>query len=123
MFVLALRKYSYALPRNFRLIPASSASPQAVSFSILMSLLSFISRLGRPCFACVCVCVFFLCDMQAIAHADKLFGEEGQGWKVPPLYPAVASRMDRWASGGSALIRWGSFVKGVQQQVRLRSPA
>ena len=59
-----------------------------------------------------------VCVVQAIAHADNLFSEEGNGWKVPSLHPAAAVRIERWAKEGTSLVRWAGFVTAVQQQVR-----
>lgn len=54
---------------------------------------------------------------QAISHADKLFGQEGEGWAAPPLYPAMARRLERWAGEGSTMVAWPKFFSAVQRQV------
>lgn len=59
--------------------------------------------------------------VQAIAHADSLFSEEGNGWSVPTLHLAAAVRIDRWVKEGTILVRWAGFVTAVQQQVRTAS--
>ncbi|CAN0025441.1 unnamed protein product, partial [Ectocarpus sp. 12 AP-2014] len=58
---------------------------------------------------------------EAIAHADKLFGQEGEGWAALPLYPSLARRVERWSGEGSTLVRWPKFVTAVQRQLCSRS--
>eukprot|EP00752_Nemacystus_decipiens_P009822 g8764.t2 len=52
-----------------------------------------------------------------IAHAAKLFSNEGEGWVALSLYPAVARRVERWVGEGASVVRWSKFVSAVQRQL------
>lgn len=58
-----------------------------------------------------------LSSFQVIAHAAKLFSNEGEGWMALSLYPALARRVERWVREGATLVRWSKFVSAVQRQV------
>lgn len=55
--------------------------------------------------------------MQAIAHADSIFGEDGEGWMVSPFHVETSRRMERWVQDGAKVVQWIELVAGIRRQV------
>lgn len=86
-------------------------------------ILCVVSTYSEVCLRHFCLVFYFMCCcasssvMQAIAHADRIFGEDGEGWMVSPFHLETSRRIERWVEEGANVVRWPEFVSGTRRQV------